>query len=51
MSQKGHYVLAIVIEEMKSLHSIEVDGGKYNIEYFLGGGLEVHSCHLWYWLC
>ena len=53
MSEKGNYVLAIIkatedyksirdslsdlIEEMRNLHSIEVDGDKYDIEYFLGG--------------
>ena len=53
MSEKGNYVLAIIkatedyksicdslsdlIEEMRNLHSIEVDEDKYDIEYFLGG--------------
>ena len=53
MSEKGNYVLAIIkatedyksirdslsdlIEEMRNLHSTDVDGDKYDIEYFLGG--------------
>ena len=60
MSEKGNYVLAIIktteeynsirdslsdlIEEMRILKSVEVNGVEYELEYFLGGDWKFLAC-------